>query len=170
MKTLASTLPEHHVNKTIVEVLADPHHCDTHAGIQRNIGHLLVDPSKAAPNPWLEGKIIDRTDCVAYYLEAKVAKSDRIRHPLACHGNDEPHHRKEVREMAKRVKVKKWMTDFKKDPKIKREKGPMVEEKPMDTYYRSKLPNSEILSNPHPEVVVDEETRRNLVKLDTFIE
>lgn len=53
---------------------------------------------------------------------------------------------------------------------IKRMKGPLVNEVKMENYYRSKIPNAEVLCNPHPEVITDPVTKQNLEHLVDYIE
>jgi len=61
------------------------------------------------------------------------------------------------------------MTQYQKESKVRRERVPLGAQVDMSKYFRCKLPNEEVLLNPHKEVVVDLVSRRNLERLTGFI-
>jgi hypothetical protein len=114
--------------------------------------------------PW-QKKIVDRAVTSTTWKE----KNDYAHHKLACHGNVK-HNRKDVAPMARMATSQKWMTDYAKDSRpIRMPKGPLVQDMKMEDFYRAKLPDSDILRNPHPEVIVDPVSKSNLKILDEFI-
>lgn len=71
--------------------------------------------------------------------------------------------------MARQANAKMWMADFQKEPKQRREKGPLVREIPMGDYFRTKMHVSDVLLNPNPEVIQCPATKKNLVQMDHFV-
>jgi len=160
-KTLASTMPHFKARVDFKNVISNAplkHLKD----IEEKQGHLVADPSLYRR---IGGTRVIARDEIG---RAGVRKTDHHRHKLACHGIRK-HDRKEVPSMAKCAKTQKWMADYQKGPKTRREKGPLSQEVAMKDYFRTKMPDSDVLLNPNPEVVTCETTRENLRILDKFI-
>ncbi len=65
--------------------------------------------------------------------------------------------------------IQDWMEDYEVEKKTRQPITGAMETVEMIDYYRHKMPDPQLLLEPHPEVVICGTTRRNLRALATFV-
>ncbi len=130
---------------------------DSAQHVAEHLGHTLLDPPQLSRFLAAQETLNVGDD---------VVRVDRVRHRLACHGDR--HARKHVQEMARPL-IQDWMEDFEAEKSTRQPVTGAMETVEMVDYYRHKMPDSQLLLDPHPEVVICKTTQKNLQALATFV-
>lgn len=155
-KVLAETMqtcePLIQFNNLVNQHKFDPEYLLSHAGHHIKDSSLISTKLFKCTN---EGDIVHEGDHVHNFHS----------HRLACHGGDNGLDRKDVKKVAKLAQ--KWMCNYKNEKELK-QKGQAIPTVEMNHYFRSKMPDYQILEKPNPEVVICPVTQRNLQTLSHF--